>query len=619
MDTDKRGALRTTASCGLVIIALAFLLLIVFFGGAPLKAEEIGPRLGLPLLAFIAVSFVLINGKAKFFDPEKLKSSAGNKEILINLGSTPLKSLIFIALCSLAFLIPVFSLGQYTGIRPDMKTPVFLLCFSVALLGSAFVYVFTDRLVSLALLENNLASYPRDLREERQSVKLFIIPAAVAIIAFLFSMGITMLTIARSGKAFAEMRGGDWSLAFIAIPFLLIVFVLAFNIKNNTAVLYQSITVQLENLSSAKKDLTRRVSICSVDELGSIAGMVNNFTENMKEGMRAIKNSHHTLSVSGINLKQEAVSIADSLTQISNSIEQIRSKSEGQMRSVDESSAVMREITKNIDALDSSITIQSSSVSKASAAVEEMVGNINSIGSMVDHMMGQFKTVASAAGDGSRIQKESGVKVQEIVEESQALLEANRIIATIAAQTNLLAMNAAIEAAHAGEAGRGFAVVADEIRKLAETSSRESSKISAELKQISETINDIVKGTDASNQAFEQVSLRVTETEKLVFEVNSAIKEQQTGVGQVLRALKVMNDVSGEVSAGSGEMSKGNTTMLAEMTKLQGGSREISASVDKIADSIIQVNLGAQKVSALAETNQSAIGNITGVVDEFEI
>jgi methyl-accepting chemotaxis protein len=199
------------------------------------------------------------------------------------------------------------------------------------------------------------------------------------------------------------------------------------------------------------------------------------------------------------------------------------------------------------------------------------------------------------------------------------LQEANKIIATIAAQTNLLSMNAAIEAAHAGEAGRGFSVVADEIRKLAENSSSESRKISVELKQIVATIDHIVKDAEASGTAFAEVSRRIGETEKLVIEVNNAIQEQKTGAGQVMESLKAMNDTNAHVSADSQKMGQGNETMLQEISVLQSSAVEIETRMEEMSASIKKIESGAQEVSNLAASSHSSIEKISVIADGFEV
>jgi methyl-accepting chemotaxis protein len=248
-----------------------------------------------------------------------------------------------------------------------------------------------------------------------------------------------------------------------------------------------------------------------------------------------------------------------------------------------------------------------------------MVGNISSIGSVTEKMATQFETVGEAADEGSRIQRESGERISEIVRESQALMEANRIIATIAAQTNLLAMNAAIEAAHAGEAGRGFSVVADEIRSLAENSSTESKKISAELKQIVRTINLIVKDSEDSGEAFAEVSQRVSDTEKLVIEVNNAVREQKTGAGQVMDSLKIMNDLTAQVSDGSQEMGRGAQSMLLEIDSLQASAGDIEARMEEVSGNIKSLNSSAREVSELAVNTRSSIQKISDIANGFEV
>ena len=146
------------------------------------------------------------------------------------------------------------------------------------------------------------------------------------------------------------------------------------------------------------------------------------------------------------------------------------------------------------------IETQASGVEQASGAIEQMIENINSVSSSVEHMAGSFENLLKSTEAGVEKQKSVGVKIKDIETQSAELQGANHIISEIAAQTNLLAMNAAIEAAHAGDSGKGFSVVADEIKKLSENSQRESNKISEQLNAITNSIAEVVEAsTEASD------------------------------------------------------------------------------------------------------------------------
>ncbi|MDR3336168.1 MAG: methyl-accepting chemotaxis protein [Treponema sp.] len=605
---------------GIVTIAGNFVLLMLFRAGdVPFQVMLI--RAGLPLLGYFVASSAVLSLSAPLFSSPAIHAEGGEfVKFLEKFGIVPLKTIAFIVVLQAVFLIVIFLQGSAAGIEREIRTPLFMAALSAGMLVGTFMYVLSDNMISKTLIANNLTHYPRELREQRQSVKMMIIPLAVALLTLLFAISVTILTAAKAGVDFSVMTGGAWFLTIVFMAaFIVFVFILTLVIKSNTAALYTSVIDQLENLSSEKKDLTRRITICSVDELGTIAGMVNSFCENMAGGMRDIKDGQEVLSASGERLGANAAGMASAIKEISQNVASVREQTQSQIRTVAESSASVHQIAKNIESLNTSIDTQASSMSQASAAVEEMIGNINSIGGVAEKMAQQFNTVNTAASEGSRIQQESGDKIQKIVTQSEMLREANRIIATIAAQTNLLAMNAAIEAAHAGDAGKGFSVVADEIRKLAENSSGESQKISVELKQITETIDGIVKGAEASARAFAQVSERVEETERLVLQVNNAVQEQQEGADQVLSALKAMNEITGQVKAGSREMNAGNEDMLREISALQDQARDISSNVDTISAEIRTINAGAQEVSELAESTQSTIQKVAVVVNLIEV
>jgi methyl-accepting chemotaxis protein len=617
----NRGIFGVIIFVSAVVTTVVNLLFLFLFRSPSAVLNPFLLRVGLPGLGYILLVTFVLGRSAVFFDPACFAvPGEAYVRALKKLGAVPVKMIALTVLFDLAFLGLIFMQGEKVGIRQEIHIPLFFAALSLGMLIGTFVYVLADSLVSKTLISGNLAVYPRDLRENRQGLKLLIVPIAVALLSILFTFSITLLVTNNAGVSLSGMDPQAWWwILVLSGVFFVSVALLASILKNNARLTFNSIIVQLENLSSAKKDLVKRISICSVDELGTIAGMVNSFCDNMGSGIREIKDGQYKLAASSVELEQNAADMAISVSQISGGTEMVRSRVQNQKQSVSESSAAVEEIARNIESLNDAISRQSSSVGEASAAVEEMVGNIESIGGMVEKMLDQFRTVNDAASSGGVIQKESGEKVQEIVEESRALQEANKIIATIAAQTNLLAMNAAIEAAHAGDAGRGFSVVADEIRKLAENSARESQKIGTELKQITQTINSMVTGAKASEQAFDQVSLRVEETEKLVSGLNNAIREQQKGAGEVLDALKAMNDITAEVRTGSKEMNEGNAAMLQEMNKLRSDSGEISGSIEEMVESLSHVNKNAGQVSVLAANAQSAIKDITVIVDSFEV
>jgi methyl-accepting chemotaxis protein len=594
---------------------------LLFFKASTLPLDQLPIRGGIPALVFVVVYCVVLGRNAALFDPRYLEAldEEAYRRGLEKIGAAPIKMIVAHILLQLALTAALVFPG-YLGVPQEIKTPAFLCILSLGMLVGTFVYVLTDSLVSRSLIASNFTRYPRELREGRQALKMFIIPMAVTLVTLIFAAAVMILELHRSGKNLLEMRGGDWSMVLILFGvYLVIVFLLAFIIKKNTAVLYDSVILQLENLSSERKDLTRRISICSVDELGTLGGMVNSFCENMSQGIRQIKNGEHELVDSGGKLRNNAAGMASSLEQISQTTEEVRKRTEEQLRSVSTSAAAVNQIARNIESLDGSINTQASSMSAASAAVEEMVGNIGSINSMTEKMVGQFNILGETARNGSRIQRESSTQINEIVSQSEALQGANKTISTIAAQTNLLAMNAAIEAAHAGDAGKGFAVVADEIRKLAENSSNESHNISTELKQIVTTIDLIVKGSKVTEQAFAQVSGQIEDTQSLVSQVGTAIKEQSGGADQVMQALKVMNEITAEVKTGAREMSEGNESMIREINSLQGNSQEISTGMETMSQEIAKVSEGAREVAGLAETNQTAIGRISVIADGFEV
>ena len=607
---------------GLSMIAADFLLLIYF----DITFSQLIFKLGIPAMVFLVIYCFVLGRNAKCFSKSFFNQTSAEDreneflERLKKIGAIPIRMIALNVLLHAFFLGCVYIVRDYLPLKEGMRGPLFLASLAFGMLVGTFIYVMSDGLVSRSLIVQNFLTYPRELREKRQELKAMIIPLAAVLMALVFAVSVTLLSVIKAGGNMDNFKGDSWLtlLLPVAIVFFFVA-ALCIILKKNASVLFSSIIEQLENLSSEQKDLRRRITVCSIDELGTIAGMVNSFSDHLSEGIHDIKSGKDNLIIVGNKLEENASGMAASVAQISAASEQVLEKTKSQMNSVNTSSRAVTRISENIKALDESITIQTSSMNEASAAVEQMIGNITSISSVTEKMETQFKTVGESSVRGSNVQKESAGRIRTIVEQSQDLQEANKIIATIAAKTNLLSMNAAIEAAHAGDAGKGFAVVADEIRQLAINSTDESKKIGQELKQIVQTINHIVKDSEASTNAFLEVTNRIDETGKLVHEVNNAIREQKTGAAQVINSLRTMKEYTDKVNEGSKEMEHGSSVMLNEIKALQSGSGEIMARMEEMSSGIKNINNGAQGVSELAVNTRSSIQKISVIADGFQV
>jgi len=198
-------------------------------------------------------------------------------------------------------------------------------------------------------------------------------------------------------------------------------------------------------------------------------------------------------------------------------------------------------------------------------------------------------------------------------------MEINSVMSNISSQTNLLSMNAAIEAAHAGDAGKGFAVVADEIRKLAESSSVQSKTISMVLKKIKGSIDKITQSTGNVLTKFGAIDDNVRIVAEQEENILHAMEEQGIGSKQILDGVGKVNDITRQVSDRSDEMLKNANEVIRESENLEKATQEIECGMNEMATGADQINIAVHHVNDISGKNRDGIGVLIKEVSRFKV
>lgn len=366
-------------------------------------------------------------------------------------------------------------------------------------------------------------------------------------------------------------------------------------------------------------DLTYRIPIIRNDELGFIFNETNKFVNSQNLLLVEIDKAETALKEVGETLAANSIQSASAVAEIVSHIHSVKDSVAEQNTALTKINKILKINSEGVSNLDQLIENQSAGIVESSASIEEMIGNINSVSNSINKMAEEYHQLINITREGKKNQDEVTLQVNNMAQQSLHLAEANDVISQIANQTNLLAMNAAIEASHAGEAGKGFSVVADEIRKLAENSAMQSKAIKGELEDITKIIQNVVKTSTLSAQGVEQISEKVTSTERLVHEINNAMEEQKDASQQILIALRDMNDATSQVQTTSKQMANNFKMMEDASSNLDNATNTVKSRMDEMTVGAGEIEISSQNVSEMASKTSENINILEDLLNKFKL
>ncbi len=374
----------------------------------------------------------------------------------------------------------------------------------------------------------------------------------------------------------------------------------------------------INDLSSGEADLTYRLPETGGDEFQDLSAGVNKFIAMLQQMIKDLGNKTSDVKDVVEELGTSSQETASATAQIMANIESVKNQSANQVTAVQNANAVIASSDDSMKKLKENIAAQTSDITKSSAAIEEMISNIHSVTGSTEKMSTSFTDLEKLIKEGAENVKACSEVIKQVEAKSLVLADANNTIKSISSQTNLLAMNAMIESAHAGDAGKGFAVVADEIRKLAENSSEQAKAIEENIKDITSLINEGGKLSDLSQVSFDNIDSQVNIVDPLVSQISNAMEEQASGSSQILDALVSMKDESVLVDDSSNNLSDGFEKINLDMEQVNQISSTVMGSMDEMAAGSKQISEATQIVSDLALKTKDSMDSIDDILGKFK-
>lgn len=381
---------------------------------------------------------------------------------------------------------------------------------------------------------------------------------------------------------------------------------------------FGSIINSMKNISSGNKNVSVQIDNQHSPELELLGNSCNEIIRTMQHTIQTVSISIYDVNANSTKIYDQTKQLLELINNVTGNVNDVQSKASSQTNLITSLENNTHDLQESMVIMNEKIAEQTKTVAESIKAIESIIQSINGTDNQINSISNEYQLIVEETKTNGKKQNDMTEKIKFIAQQAENLSIANEVITGIASKTNLLAMNAAIEASHAGEAGKGFSVVAGEIRALAENSAKQTQNITNLVTEIDEAIKQIVNASDDSEKAFSSLGHKIENLSASMSSIKQNMNEQNQNATNVTAMLEVLNESTSSISLASNTINENTQNVAKGINTMKFSIRRINETSESAQALLGEMSEFASDTNNSSESNKNAVDKINDLVGSYK-